>query len=74
MLLKTFILLLGLPIFVAAAVASSPIWIVAYFILNRLGDAAFRNTVNFGVELVVHTVMMLVAIPVLFVLSLGNLQ
>lgn len=66
MLLKTFILLLGLPIFVAAAVASSPIWIVAYFILNRLGDAAFRNTVNFGVELVVHTVMMLVAIPVLF--------
>lgn len=66
MLWKTLVLLLGLPVFTAAAAASFPIWMVAYFILRKLKDEAFRNTVNFGVDIAMHTIMLLVAIPVLF--------
>lgn len=68
MALKTFVVLLGLPIFLAAAVVSSPIWIVASIILNNLKDKAFRNTVNYCVELVMHPLVMAVGVTLMFCL------
>ena len=67
-LLKTFVSLLGLPFFVAAAVVTSPIWIVAAFILNNLKDKAFRNTVNVCVELILHPMIMATGVTLLFCL------
>ena len=67
-LLKTFVVLLGLPFFVAAAIVTSPIWIVAAFILNNLKDKAFRNTVNVCVELVLHPFIMATGVTLLFCL------
>ena len=68
-LLKTLLMLLGLPFFVAAAAVTCPIWIVAYFILKGLKDKAFRNTVNLCVELVLHPLIMAVGSTLLFCLA-----
>ena len=65
---KTLMVLIGLPMFVAAATLSSPIWIVASFILNNLKDKAFRNTVNVCVELVLHPLIMATGVTLLFCL------
>ena len=65
---KTFLALLGLPFFVAAAAVSSPIWIIASFILNGLKDKAFRNTVNVCVELIMHPLIMAAGVTLLFCL------
>lgn len=68
-LLKSLFALVGLPFFVAAAAVTCPIWIVAYFILNMLKDKAFRNTANFGVELVLHPLITAVGVTLLFSLT-----
>ena len=68
-LLRTLLMLVGLPFFVAAATVTSPIWIVAYFILKNLKDKAFRNTVNFGVELVLHPLITATGMTLLFCMS-----
>lgn len=65
---KTFMVLLGLPVFVAAAAVSSPIWIAAWFILKNLKDKAFRNTVNVCVELILHPLIMATGVTLLFCL------
>jgi len=65
---KTLTVLLGLPFFIAAAVVSSPIWIVAWFILKNLKDKAFRNTVNVCVELIMHPLIMATGVTLLFCL------
>ena len=65
---KTICVLIGLPFFVAAAVVTSPIWIVAAFILNNLKDKAFRNTVNVCVELILHPLIMATGVTLLFCL------
>lgn len=62
----TLMVLLGLPYYILAAVATCPIWIVASIILNGLKDKAFRNTVNISVELVLHPLLMIVGIFLLF--------
>ena len=67
-LLKTLLVLLGLPFFIAAATVSSPIWITASFILNGLKDKAFRNTVNVCVELILHPLIMASGVTLLFCL------
>ena len=67
-LLKTLTALVGLPFFVAAAFVTSPIWIVAWFILNNLKDKAFRNTVNVCVELILHPMIMATGVTLLFCL------
>ena len=69
MFVKTLLMLLGLPFYLAAAAITCPIWIIASFILNGLKDEAFRNTVNFGVELVMHPVISAVGITLLFCLA-----
>ncbi len=68
-LLRTLLMLVGLPFFVAAATVTSPIWIVAYFILKNLKDKAFRNTVNFGVELVLHPLITATGMTLLFCMA-----
>ena len=67
-LLKTLVVLLGLPFFLVATVVTSPIWIVAAFILKKLKDKAFRNTVNVCVELVLHPLIMAAGVTLLFCL------
>lgn len=67
-LLKTLLVLLGLPFYVAAAVVSCPIWIIAYFVLKGLKDKAFRNTANYCVEMVMHPLVMAAGITLLFCL------
>lgn len=67
-LLKTLMMLLGLPFYVAAAVVSCPIWIIAYFVLKGLKDKAFRNTANYCVEMVMHPLVMAAGITLLFCL------
>lgn len=67
-LLKSLLMLLGLPFYVAAAVVSCPIWIIAYFVLKGLKDKAFRNTANYCVEMVMHPLVMAAGITLLFCL------
>ena len=66
---RSFLALLGLPFFVASAAVSSPIWIIANLILKDLKDDAFRNTVNYGVEFVMHPLIMAVGVTLLFCLT-----
>lgn len=68
-LLKTFMVLLGLPLFVASAVVTSPIWIVSYLFLRNQEDEAFTNTVNIGVEMALHPLIMVVGVTLLFCLA-----
>ena len=68
-LLKTLLVLLGLPFYVAAAVVTCPIWIIAYFILKGLKDKAFRNTVNYGVEVAMHPLISIIGVTLLFCLA-----
>lgn len=66
---KSLLALLGLPIFAVAAIVSCPIWIIANLILKDLKDDAFRNTVNYGVEFVMHPLIMAVGVTLLFCLT-----
>ena len=68
-LLKSLLAIVGLPFYIAAAAVTCPIWIIAYFILNKLKDKAFRNTANFGVELVLHPLISAVGVMLLFCLA-----
>ena len=68
-LLKTLLVLLGLPFYLAAAVVTCPIWLIALPILKGLKDRAFRNTANYGVEFVMHPLVSVVGITLLFCLA-----
>lgn len=65
-LLKTLLVLFGLPLYLLSAVVTCPIWIIAYLILNGLKDKAFRNTVNYAVEFVMHPLVSAVGVTLLF--------
>ena len=66
---KTLVALVGLPFYLAAALVTSPIWITSAFILDNLKDKAFRNTVNYCVELVMHPLIMATGVTLLFCLA-----
>ncbi|MGN0033217.1 MAG: 1-acyl-sn-glycerol-3-phosphate acyltransferase [Candidatus Limimorpha sp.] len=68
-LLTTLLIIIGSPIFLAAAAASLPTWIAASIILNSIKDPAFRNTVNYGVELVMNSLVSFIGIILLFCLT-----
>ena len=68
-LLKTLLVLLGLPLYLAAAVVTCPIWIVSAFILKGLKDKAFRNTANYGVEVALHPLISAIGVTLLFCLA-----
>ena len=65
-LLKTLLVLLGLPFYVAAAVMTCPIWIVSAFILKDLKDKAFRNTTSYVVELLLQPLVMVTGVILFF--------
>ena len=67
--LKSLLAIVGLPIFLAAAVVTCPIWIVASLIISKLKDQAFRNTANMGVEFVLHPLLMIIGVTLLFCLA-----
>jgi 1-acyl-sn-glycerol-3-phosphate acyltransferase len=68
-LLKSLLAIVGLPIFVAAAVVTCPIWIVASLIIRGLKDQAFRNTANMCVEFVLHPLISAIGVTLLFCLA-----
>lgn len=68
-LLKTLLVILGLPYYVAAAVVTCPMWIVSAIILKGLKDKAFRNTTNYVVELMLQPLVMVVGVVLLFCLT-----
>ena len=68
-LLKSLLAIIGLPVFVAAAVVTCPIWIVASLIISKLKDPAFRNTANMCVEFVLHPLIMIIGLTLLFCLT-----
>ncbi|MCQ2308392.1 MAG: 1-acyl-sn-glycerol-3-phosphate acyltransferase [Bacteroidales bacterium] len=65
---KTLAITVGLPLFLVAAVVSSPIWVTAVSVIHGLKDKAFSNSVNFVVELLMHPLVMAVGITLLFCL------
>ena len=66
--LKSLLAIVGFPVFIAAAVVTCPIWIVASLIISKLKDQAFRNTANMCVEFVLHPFVMIIGVTLLFCL------
>ena len=54
---KGFAALLGLPYFLYSAVTSLPMWVTSEVIRGKVRDAAFRNTVSFGVKLAMSIIL-----------------
>ena len=54
---KGFAALLGLPYFLYSAVTSLPMWVTSEVIRSKVRDAAFRNTVSFGVKLAMSIIL-----------------
>lgn len=65
---KTLVAILGLPLYAASAVATLPIWLITMILKNNIKDKAWGNTVSFGVETVLHPLMMLLCIILTFCL------
>ena len=63
---KTLVALLGLPYYIASAVANLPIWIITMILKNNFKDKAWSNTVSFGTEYVLHPIMMILCIILTF--------
>ncbi|MBR5104023.1 MAG: 1-acyl-sn-glycerol-3-phosphate acyltransferase [Bacteroidales bacterium] len=49
--------LVGLPYFIFSAIASLPMWVASEVIRRKVRDAAFRNTVSFGVKLAMSIIL-----------------
>jgi hypothetical protein len=54
---KELAAIVGLPYFIFGAVASLPMWVASEVIRKKVRDAAFRNTVSFGVKLAMSIVL-----------------
>lgn len=65
---KTFVALLGLPLYITSAVASLPIWVITKILKNLFKDKAWGNTVSFGVEFVLHPLLTALCIVLTFCL------
>ena len=49
--------LVGLPYFIFSTIASLPMWVASEVIRKKVRDAAFRNTVSFGVKLAMSIIL-----------------
>ena len=49
--------LVGLPYFIFSIIASLPMWVASEVIRGKVRDAAFRNTVSFGVKLAMSIIL-----------------
>lgn len=67
LILKTLVIVALLPLYVVTAVASLPYWLISYFILVKLKDFTWRNTVNFGVDFALWPIIMILTIVLAFV-------
>ena len=65
---KTLVALLGLPLYVATSVATLPIWLVTIILKNSFKDKAWGNTVSFGVETILHPLLMTLCVVLTFCL------
>ena len=63
---KTLVALLGLPTYIAAAIATLPIWLVTMILKNNFKDKAWSNTVSFAVEAILHPLLMILCIVLSF--------
>lgn len=54
---KGFAAVLGLPYFIFSLTASLPMWVASEVIRKKVRDAAFRNTVSFGVKLAMSIIL-----------------
>lgn len=63
---KTLVTLIGLPLYLATAIVTLPIWLATHFIRKGLKDKAFGNTVSYCVELVLHTLLMIICITLTY--------
>ena len=63
---KTLVALLGLPVYLASAIASLPIWLITMILKNSFKDKAWGNTVSFGVETILHPLLMTLCIVLTF--------
>lgn len=63
---KTLVALLGLSTYIAAAIATLPIWLVTMILKNVFKDKAWGNTVSFAVEAILHPLLMILCIVLSF--------
>ena len=63
---KTFLVLLELPLYVATAVATLPIWAITMMLKKVFKDKAWGNTVSFAVETILHPLLMILCIVLSF--------
>ena len=63
---KTLVALAILPTFIATAIATSPIWLITMILKNSFKDKAWGNTVSFGVETILHPLLMILCLILTF--------
>ncbi|MBR5603513.1 MAG: 1-acyl-sn-glycerol-3-phosphate acyltransferase [Bacteroidales bacterium] len=63
---KSLVAVLGLPLYIASALATLPIWVVTMMLKGSFKDKAWGNTVSFGVETILHPLMMVLCIALTF--------
>ena len=63
---KSLVAVLGLPLYIASAIASLPIWLVTMILKGVFKDKAWGNTVSFAVETILHPILMILCIVLTF--------
>lgn len=63
---KGFAALIGLPFFIFSSIVCLPMWAAGEFIRSKVRDRAFKNTVSFGVKLVLTALLTLIYAIVAF--------
>ena len=61
--------LLGLPYFIFSAITTLPVWALSMKIRKSVKDAAFRNTVSFGVKITLGDIMAIIYAVLAFCLA-----
>ena len=61
--------LLGLPYFIFSAITTLPAWALSMKIRKAVKDAAFRNTVSFGVKITIGDIMAIIYAVLAFCLA-----
>ena len=63
---KTILAILGIPAYVATAMSTLPIWLITMLLKKSFKDKAWGNTVSFGVETILHPLLMILYIALAF--------
>ena len=73
LLLKSILLIIGLPYFLVAAVVSAPVTLLTEWICTKLKDVAFHNSIRFLMVLFFYPIFLLIVLIVLFIVLRWNL-